>query len=32
MKNKTRKKMTIALAIFMVLAMAISFIPAIFQR
>jgi thiamine transporter ThiT len=32
MKNKTRKKMTIALAIFMALAMIISFIPAIFQR
>lgn len=30
MKKKTREKMTIALAIFMALAIAISFIPAIF--
>jgi len=30
MKKKTREKMTIALAIFMALAIMISFIPAIF--
>lgn len=30
MKKKTRDKMTIALAIFMVLVMIIGFIPAIF--
>jgi thiamine transporter ThiT len=30
MKKKTRDKMTIALAIFMALAIIISFIPAIF--
>jgi len=30
MKKKTREKMTIALAIFMALAIIISFIPAIF--
>lgn len=30
MKKKTREKMTIALAVFMVLIMLIGFIPAIF--